>query len=45
MPLAVLAAGGGYKWIELHDAARKRDMKNVIIQFKMSQLMTPVSMH
>lgn len=39
MPLAVLAAGGGYKWIELHDAVSKRDMKNVIIQIKLSQLM------
>lgn len=25
MPLAVLAAGGCYKWIQLHDAASKED--------------------
>lgn len=25
MPLAVLAAGGCYKWIQLHDAAGKDD--------------------
>lgn len=27
MPFAVLAAGGGYKWIQLHDAVSKRDIQ------------------
>lgn len=32
MPLAILAAGGGYKWIQLHDASSKT--KDIFRQFR-----------
>lgn len=30
MPLAVLAAGGRYEWIELHDAEHKAETQVII---------------
>lgn len=30
MPFVVLAAGGGYKWIKLHDATRQKTGKSIV---------------
>ena len=34
MPFAVLTAGGGYKWIQLHGAENKQDIKTQTIRHK-----------